>query len=139
MKVFKSAGFQNEYLVTLLIDQSTPNNLSRKVHDRNHAKYRCKQATVLSIVHKDSNQSVESIQSNYDQNFIYCVGEILTVPDYNDDIDEVCIDGIHFYLTEETARSHEHPPHNGTHQTWYPDGQIQEQSNFLNGRLHGSY
>ena len=54
IKIYKSV---NNFVVTLLLDTNTPNNLNRAdVIDENFASYKCKQATVLEICHKDDQE-----------------------------------------------------------------------------------
>ena len=46
-------------------------------------------------------------RSLHDENFVYRVGEIVSVPDANLDPREVCTAGIHFFLTREEAEAYE--------------------------------
>src|SRR5271154_4467761 len=97
MKAYKSAG---NYIIELEIPEDALTNLDRQsVVDKSHAKFRCNKVFVTKIQNKDdSNDLVNSIQSDYDKNFIYEVGKMIVHSKYNKKIDEICSDGIHFYL-----------------------------------------
>ena len=67
-------------------------------------KCRCSKAKVLSITELDGNDSgLTSINSKYDPNFTYRVGEIVEVPDFDEDRWNECSTGIHFFITREEA------------------------------------
>lgn len=46
--------------------------------------------------------------SSYDKDFKYHVGDIITVPDFDEDAWEECAPGIHFFITETEAREYWH-------------------------------
>ena len=63
-------------------------------------KCRCSKAKVLSITELDGSDSgLTSINSKYDPNFTYRVGEIVEVPDFDEDRWNECSTGIHFFIT----------------------------------------
>ena len=67
-------------------------------------KCRCSKAKVLSITNLDGSESgLSEIESDYDEDFIYCVGETVEVPDFNDNRWNECAPGIHFFITREEA------------------------------------
>ena len=67
-------------------------------------KCRCSKAKVLSITELDGSDSgLASINSKYDSNFTYRVGEIVEVPDFDEDRWDECSTGIHFFITREEA------------------------------------
>ena len=67
-------------------------------------KCRCSKAKVLSITNLDGSESgLSEIESDYDKDFIYCVGETVEVPDFNDNRWNECAPGIHFFITREEA------------------------------------
>lgn len=67
-------------------------------------KCRCSKAKVLSITNLDGSESkLESICSKYDKSFIYKVGEIVEVPDFDEDRWNECSTGIHFFITRNEA------------------------------------
>ena len=67
-------------------------------------KCRCDKAKVLSIITPDGNETdITAIESNYDHNFIYTVGEVAEVPDFDDDRWNECSTGIHFFINRQEA------------------------------------
>src|SRR5574344_791217 len=67
-------------------------------------KCRCSEAEVLEIQNMDGTKSERTaVSSKYDRNFIYSVGEIVSVPDFDDDRWNECTRGIHFFLSRQEA------------------------------------
>ena len=67
-------------------------------------KCRCSEAEVLEIQNMDGTKSERtSVSSKYDHNFIYSVGTIVSVSDFNDDRWNECARGIHFFLSRQEA------------------------------------
>lgn len=67
-------------------------------------KCRCSEALVLDIQNEDGSPSgLTEIKSNYDPSFIYRVGEIARVDDFNENRWDECSAGIHFFITREEA------------------------------------
>lgn len=67
-------------------------------------KCRCSKAKVISITNLDgSNSEVTSISSERDKNFIYTVGEIVEVKDFDTNRFNDCAPGIHFFITRQEA------------------------------------
>ena len=67
-------------------------------------KCRCEKAKVVAIEEKDGSEShITEVNSNYDKTFIYRVGEVVTVDDFDDDRWNECAPGIHFFITREEA------------------------------------
>src|SRR5574344_1904935 len=67
-------------------------------------KCRCSEAEVLEIQNMDGTKSERtSVSSKYDRNFIYSVGTIVSVPDFDDDRWNECARGIHFFLSRQEA------------------------------------
>lgn len=64
---------------------------------------RCNKAKVLSIKSLDDRQSFEEATSFVDDNFVYRVGHIAEVKDYNEDRWMDSTTGIHFFLTRAEA------------------------------------
>ena len=67
-------------------------------------KCRCDKARVLEIQNLDGTKSnkTEAV-SQYDKNFIYRVGEIVSVPDFCEDRWSECSAGIHFFINRQEA------------------------------------
>ena len=67
-------------------------------------KCRCDKAKVLSIQNIDGTTSVKtSVASDNDANFIYKVGEIVTVDDFDENRWNECSTGIHFFINRQEA------------------------------------
>ena len=67
------------------------------------SKCRCSKAKVLSITSLDGKEEYTDVASNYDFNFIYEVGKIVEVKDYDENRWKECSTGIHFFITREEA------------------------------------
>ena len=92
---FKKAG---DYIVKILIldDAKRSSAASRKC--------RCSKAKVLSITELDGSETdVTEVESNYDSSFVYRIGEIVEVPNFDDDRWSECAPGIHFFITRQEA------------------------------------
>ena len=67
-------------------------------------KCRCNKAKVLGIYDIDHNlTNLNSISSDYDKNFIYNVGEIVEVSNFDEDRWNECSTGIHFFINFQEA------------------------------------
>ena len=67
-------------------------------------KCRCSKAKVLSITHLDGSDSgLTEVRSDYIKEFVYCVGETVEVPDFDENRWNECAPGIHFFVTREEA------------------------------------
>jgi uncharacterized protein YjbI with pentapeptide repeats len=67
-------------------------------------KCRCDKAKVLSIQNIDGSPAdVKEVRSNYDKNFLYRVGKIVQVDDFDEDRFNECSKGIHFFINRQDA------------------------------------
>ena len=67
-------------------------------------KCRCDKARVVAIENLDgSESSIKEVSSNYDKEFIYRVGEIVFVDNFDENRWNECAPGIHFFITREEA------------------------------------
>ena len=66
-------------------------------------KCRCSEAEVLAIESLDGTIMYQEATSSYDRNFVYKVGEIVKVENFNENRWEECSAGIHFFITREEA------------------------------------
>ena len=69
-------------------------------------KCRCSAAKVLSITAVDESEEVKEIASDRDSNFIYRVGEIARVDNFDEDRWNECSTGIHFFITRREAEQY---------------------------------
>ena len=66
-------------------------------------KCRCNKAKVLSITSIDGKEEYTKVVSNYDSDFIYEVGKIVEVKDFDENRWNECSNGIHFFITRDEA------------------------------------
>ena len=67
-------------------------------------KCRCDKAKVLSIQNKDGTKAdLNEVKSDHDRNFIYEVGKIVEVKDFDDNRWNECSTGIHFFINRQEA------------------------------------
>ena len=70
-------------------------------------KCRASKARVISITDVSGNPAGDSVASDYDSNFVYRVGEMVEVPDFNTDRWNECAPGIHHFITRAEAVRYE--------------------------------
>ena len=67
-------------------------------------KCRCSKAKVLEIQNLDGTKAdIDEVQSWHDPSFKYKIGEIVEVPDFNENCWEECTSGIHFFINYRDA------------------------------------
>ena len=66
-------------------------------------KCRCDKAKVLEITDIKTGEKINSVSSKYDENFMYTVGEIVRVDDFDEDRWNECSTGIHFFVNKANA------------------------------------
>ena len=67
-------------------------------------KCRCSKAKVLSITNLDGSESgLTEVASDYDENFVYRIGETAEVTNFDDNRWNECAAGIHFFVTRAEA------------------------------------
>ena len=92
---FKKAGV---YIIELEIPADALRSSSTTI------KCRCSKAKVISITNLDGTPSdVKSVASNYDSEFIYNLGEMVEVPNFDTNRWNECAPGIHFFITRQEA------------------------------------
>lgn len=91
---YKKVG---KYIVKLLIMEDNKRNSATTL------KCRCDKAKVLDIEKIDTGEKIESTPSDYDINFIYKVGEIVKVDNFDENRWNECSTGIHFFMNKQNA------------------------------------
>ena len=67
-------------------------------------KCRCSKAKVIRIEDLNGNiLDIEYVKSDYDKRFIYKIGDIVEIKDFDDDRWNECSTGIHFFVTKKEA------------------------------------
>ena len=67
------------------------------------SKCRCDKAKVLNIENILTGKKIKEVSSNYDSDFVYKAGEIVTVDNFDDNRWNECSTGIHFFMNRENA------------------------------------
>ena len=138
-------GCRNGLVVTLELDRNDPNTLERSNVDvPNYAMYRCRRAKVVKIENVLTGETAEMAISGYDEQFCYKVGEVVEVPEYSAEIEKVCGNGIHFYLTKEAAKFHalglmNFEGYTGEFKSWHDNGQCWKHGVFKDGKPDGEW
>jgi hypothetical protein len=66
-------------------------------------KCRCNKAEVIAIESLDKSKVYNKALSIHDRNFIYKVGETVTVEDFDENRFNECASGIHFFINRQEA------------------------------------
>ena len=86
----------------LIIELEIPSDALRS--SATTRKCRCSKAKVISITNPDGSPSnVTSVPSSWDSNFIYTIGDIVEVTDFDTNRWNECAPGIHFFITRQEA------------------------------------
>lgn len=89
---------RGEYIVKLEVTEAA------KRSSASGRKCRCSEARVLAIETEDgSTAEVQSVSSKYDENFVYRVGGVVKVENFDGDRRNECAPGIHFFITRQEA------------------------------------
>ena len=118
------------------------NALREDILDKRYASYRCSEAYVLHLQSIDNELiSVSRAKSMYDQNFIYEVGKIVKVDNYDTNPNNIRSTGIHYFISPERAFYYCLPTtdHEGEYKTWYDNGQIESLGMYVTGRKDGRW
>ena len=91
---YKKAG---KYIVKLLILEDS------KRSSATTSKCRCDKARVLDIEDIKTGEKIKKINSDFDPGFIYSLGEIVSVDNFDDNRWNECSTGIHFFVNKENA------------------------------------
>lgn len=87
----------NDCIVKLLILEDA------KRSSATTAKCRCSKAKVLEIREIQTDKLIDSVPSDYDRDFMYKVGEVVSVDNFDEDRWSECSTGIHFFISRENA------------------------------------
>jgi antitoxin component YwqK of YwqJK toxin-antitoxin module len=158
-----------DYIVMLQITQ--PHNEYRPTcANVLYAKHRCKKAYVLNITHIHTDESIQSIESTFyeKQKLIYIIGQNIIENEFDNNLNNVCGKGIHYFKLKELAKNYKnfcflynsindeyidyhdngqiHAKYNyknekinGKYIDYYDNGQIFKKCNYVNGQLNGEY
>ena len=97
---YKKAAYEKIVKLQICEDAKRSSSIGKKC--------RCSKALVLSIGNIDGSDSgLQEIESDFDSRFVYRVGEIAEVPDFDDDRWNECAPGIHFFVDRQDAVEYE--------------------------------
>ena len=128
---------QNDYIAKLEILGKTNENRIDIANPR-YAKYRTSKVKVLKIF-KNGKRGIKIIkQMNglYDKKFVYTTGKEIYVSNYDEDVNNVCSQGIHYFKTPYQAKMWELNVNNytGTYIEWYDDGSKKQEDEYMDGK-----
>ena len=86
----------NKIVKLLITEDSERSNATTR-------KCRCSKAKVLNITNIENTEEFNEVVSDFDKSFIYKVGEIIEVKNFDDDRWNECSTGIHFFITRDEA------------------------------------
>lgn len=92
---------RSDVLLDVIVKLEIPEDAKRS--SATTRKCRCDRAFVKSITSIDGTESFECALSNYDNNFVYTVGEMVSVDDFDEDRFRECAPGIHFFIDRQEA------------------------------------
>jgi hypothetical protein len=90
---------RDDTLVKLLITENAKRSSATTL------KCRCSEAKVLAIYDKDGKEISETVSSR-NISFVYKVGEVVKVDDFDDNRWNECSRGIHFFISKEVAKQY---------------------------------
>lgn len=139
--VWKSCG---NYIVTLQkLPDSITNESRKSIAVSLTAKYRADKLKVIKIENKDyPEETLESIENTFHKSktVIYIVGEIVSVDDFDTDLEKVCTTGIHYFKSKEVAFYWDRDtPENGKLIGWHENGNKKSEVTYVAGKRDGKW
>lgn len=120
---------------------STQTNESRnEIIDKSSAKFRANKLKVLKIINVNNLKSISTIINKYKTKTLkYKVGEIVESKHYDEEINNICSDGIHYFKTLIPAYYYRHVPdmYTGKWITYYDNGQKESEGKYYNEQKTG--
>jgi antitoxin component YwqK of YwqJK toxin-antitoxin module len=129
------------------LDTSLTNENRKDIIDINYAKCRADKLLVILIfdIYKPENQFDFIFNRYFDDKcnseIIYRKGEIVTPDKFDENLDKVCSNGIHYFKTIDAAFYYYDQPFNytGTFIDFSENGQKVGEGNYLNGKRNGKW
>ena len=97
----KAIGCYNNQAIKALVTLEIPGDAKRL--SATGRKCRCDKARVLRITDLKETVELTEAYSNYDNNFYYRVGEVVSVDDFDENRWDECSTGIHFFINKQEA------------------------------------
>lgn len=130
--VYKSC--KKNWIIVMLPCKDTITNENRNnICDKNKAKYRASHLLVVMIFNKlDPSKIIYSIETKFSSNKIstsYEVGKNVYPDKFDDNLDNICSSGIHYFKSLERAFYYEIPDdYQGKYIIWYDNGNKREET-----------
>jgi len=142
--VYKTCGSHIVVLEKLpdTITNENRSNVSQIGDNKLYAQYRANKLMVKKIINKYDLTKCANVVSNWRENKTeYKINENVYPNNFDADLENVCSNGIHYFLKLERAFYYYliMEIENGEHLSWHENGQIYEKYNYVNGKLNGEY
>ncbi len=131
-------------IVTLELLDDTINNEKRDgIVNYKYAKFRCDKVKVISITEVKTGEKINSDISIFDENFLYNLGNVIANY-FNENLNEVCTRGIHYFKTKEAALSWFYTQKNqkipdGKWIKYHENGRKRREGTYKDGKLDGKW
>ena len=142
--VFKQCG--NCIVMLEKLEDTLTNESRSNIIDRRYAKFRANKLLVKKIVDVTTLEELDKVYnfllgSKFNGKMKYTVGQIVSVDDYDTDLEIVCSTGIHYFLTLERAYRHlcKKSINNGIYVYWFPNGQKFAECSIVDGKFDGKF
>jgi antitoxin component YwqK of YwqJK toxin-antitoxin module len=126
-------------LITLEIPEDALTNIERtSVKVKETAKYRANKVKILKIEDSEGKE-YETAETGFfsKKKVVYKVGEVLEVPTDDMDVEQVCSNGIHFFLERKVAEMYYLYLENGIYMSWHENGQKEHEGMMKDGKREG--
>lgn len=132
-----------KWLVIMKKTKGTKTNEKRKgVFDCKYAKFRANELKVIKIINTRNPKLMKKhVKNTYDGvEIVYEINKITKSDSYDDDIEIVCSNGIHYFKTMITAYYYDIPDnYSGRLIDWYDSGMVEEEGEYLEGEQTGHW
>ena len=135
---------RNSIVTLKLLNDSVTNEKRKNVFDDKYAKFRCDKAKVINITNMETGEMMNSDISIYTRDFCYRMGKIVKT-NFDENLDEVCASGIHYFNTKEAAlswfyrRQNDNNYPDGKWTEWHENGQKESEGTYKNGLMDGKW
>jgi len=135
---------RNSIVILELLNDSVTNEKRDDVVDDKYAKFRCNMAKVVNITNVKTGKRMKKDVSIYDDNFYYILNGVVKTHCFNETINEVCTEGIHYFKTKEAALSWFYNQEDknfpdGKWIRWHENGQKLSEGSFKDGKGDGKW
>jgi antitoxin component YwqK of YwqJK toxin-antitoxin module len=133
-----------KWVIVMKKTKNTRTNEARMdVADPRHAKFRANELKVIKIFNKNNPKLTKRFVVNkYKERILkYMVGKVVKIDDYDENIEEVCSKGIHYFKTLETAYYYGDMQKNytGIWTCWHDNGKKASDGYYVNGKQSGQW